>query len=399
MLHQACRPSTRKPSVPKITFLAICHCHAPSHHCTGGNYETLASGPDSPIRVDGLTRRLLQLRQFLNPIQTAANSLVRDARTTMILLAALCVFVLAGGSIASAGTLPTFAENVQPILEANCLVCHGADAPQQGLDLRTAPAILRGGNSGPAIEIGSSTKSLLVERIVAGTMPPGDARLAESEIEVIRRWIDEGAGQEAGALGLNLVTEADVLPILQARCVVCHGKSKQSGGLDLRTQASRLAGGESGPAIVPGKPDESLLIRKVAADLIHPPPKMQYDYAVRNPTEAEMTVLRQWVATGCPPAPEVAVGPIEIGEDDKNFWAFVPPVRPPVPAVKREELVRNPIDAFVLGKLEAHGMSYSPQAEPHELLRRAYLDLTGMPPTPEQTREYLRILRPTATSA
>ena len=392
MLHQVCRASTPKPSVAKITFLAICHCHTLKAPLHGGNYKTLASGPDSPIRVDGLTRRLVLLRRFLNPIQTAADSLVHDARITritMMLLAALCVFILAGGSIASAGTLPTFAENVQPILEANCLVCHGADAPQQGLDLRTAPAILRGGNSGPAIEIGASTKSLLVERIVAGTMPPGDARLAEGEIEVIRRWIDEGAGQEAGVLGLNLVTEADVLPILQARCVVCHGKSKQSGGLDLRTQASRLAGGESGPAIVPGKPDESLLIRKVDSGLLHPSAKMQYDHAVRNPTEAEMTVLRQWVATGCPPAPEVAVGRIEIGEDDKNFWAFVPPVRAPVPAVKREELVRNPIDAFLLRKLEAHGMSYSPEAEPHELLRRAHLDLTGMPPTPQQTREYL----------
>ena len=93
----------------------------------------------------------------------------------MILLTVFCLSILAGGFggfIVSAGTLPTFAENIQPILEANCLVCHGADEPQQGLDLRSAPAVLRGGISGPAIEIGSSTKSLLVERIVAGTMPP-----------------------------------------------------------------------------------------------------------------------------------------------------------------------------------------------------------------------------------
>ena len=301
--------------------------------------------------------------------------------------------ILLSLSVASAAAAdsaaPSFRDDVLPVFEQRCVACHGQQKPQQGLNLTDASAILRGGRSGPAIQIGSSGNSLLLTKLVSGTMPPGGPQLPEEEIELVRRWIDEGAAREAGALGLNLVTEADVLPILQARCVVCHGKSKQSGGLDLRTQASRLAGGESGPAIVPGKPDESLLIRKVAADLIHPPPKMQYDYAVRNPTEAEMIVLRQWVAGGCPPAPEVAVGPIEIGEDDKNFWAFVPPVRPPVPAVKHEDLVRNPIDAFLLRKLEAHGMSYSPQAEPHELLRRAYLDLTGMPPTPAQTREYL----------
>ena len=296
-------------------------------------------------------------------------------------------------SVASAAAAdsaaPSFREDVLPVFEQRCIACHGPQKPQQGLNLTDASAILRGGGSGPAIEIGSSGKSLLLTKLVSGAMPPSGPRLPDEEIELIRRWVDEGAALEAGALGLNLVTEADVLPILQARCVVCHGKSKQSGGLDLRTQASRLAGGESGLAIVPGKPDESLLIQKVDSGLLHPSAKMQYDHAVRNPTEAETKVLRQWIATGCPPAPEMAVEPIEIGEDDKNFWAFVPPVRPPVPAVKHEDLVRNPIDAFLLKKLEAHGMSYSSQAEPHELLRRAYLDLTGMPPTPEQTREYL----------
>ena len=310
----------------------------------------------------------------------------------MILLAALCISILAGGSIVSAGTLPTFAENIQPILEANCLVCHGADAPQQGLDLRTAPAILRGGNSGPAIEIGSSTKSLLVERIVAGTMPPGDAKLAESEIEVIRRWIDAGAAREAGELGLELVTERDVLPIFQARCIVCHGKREQRGGLDLRTQQARLAGGESGPALVPGKPDESLIIQKVEAGEM-PPPDLQYDYAVRNPTNAEVATLRKWVAAGAPSAPEENVpedSAQHLSEADRNHWAFLPPTRPKVPKVKHQELAANPIDAFLLRKLEGKGLVYSEEAAPATLLRRAYLDLTGMPPTPEEVERYLQ---------
>jgi len=293
---------------------------------------------------------------------------------------------VASGAAADSGA-PSFRDDVLPVFKQRCIVCHGREKPQQGLDLTGLSAILRGGSSGPAIQIGSSGKSLLVSKLVAGTMPLGGPKLSEEEVELVRRWVDEGARQEVAASGIDLVTEADVLPIIQARCVVCHGKSKQSGGLDLRTQSARLTGGKSGPAVVPGKPDESLLIQKVEGDLM-PPPEMQYDYAVRNPTEAEMRVLRQWVAIGCPPAPEVIAGPLEIGEDDKNFWAFVPPVRPPVPAVKHEPLVRNPIDAFLLEKLEAHGLSYSREAEPHELLRRAYLDLTGIPPTLEQAREY-----------
>ncbi len=305
---------------------------------------------------------------------------------------ACCSLILLSLSIASAAaadsTAPNFRDDVLPIFEQRCSACHGQQNPQQGLNLMDASAILRGGNSSPAIQIGSSSESLLLTKLVSGTMPPGGPKLPEEEIDIVRRWIDEGVAQEADVLGLSLVTEADILPILQARCVVCHGKTEQSGGLDLRTQASRLAGGNSGPAIIPGDPDQSLLIQKVEADLM-PPPDMQYDYAVRNPTEAETKILRQWVASGCPPAPEVTAGPIVISEEDKNYWAFVPPVRPQVPAVDHEELVRNPIDAFLLEKLEAHGMSYSREAEPHELLRRAYLDLTGVPPTPDQTRKYL----------
>ena len=294
---------------------------------------------------------------------------------------------VAGVAVADAAP-PTFADDVRPILEQKCAMCHGAQLAQQGLDVTSAVALLEGGNSGPAIEIGASGKSLLLDKLVSGSMPPGGPRLPEEEIETLRRWIDQGVALEAASLGVTLVTEADVLPILQARCVACHGKTERRGGLDLRTQAARLAGGESGPALVPGNPDESLLIHKIEADEM-PPVALQKKYAVRTPTEAEIQTLRQWIAAGCPPAPEVEEQPIEFSEADRNFWAFVPPTRPETPSVASRNLVRNPIDAFLLEKLEAQGLSYSPEAEPHELLRRAYLDLTGLPPTPEQSRAYL----------
>ena len=91
-----------------------------------------------------------------------------------------------------------------------------------------------------------------------------------------------------------LVTENEVMPIFQMRCTVCHGKRKQEGGLDLRTQASRLKGGKSGPALVPGKPEDSLLMKRVLSGEM-PPPKMLYEYAVRPPSSSELEVLRQWI--------------------------------------------------------------------------------------------------------
>ena len=309
----------------------------------------------------------------------------------MIALVAFLFCALGAGSVAAASTLPTFAQNIRPILEANCLPCHGGDAPLQGLDLRTVPAVLRGGSSGPVIEIGASAKSLLVERIVAGTMPPGDSKLAESEISVIRRWIDESAAREAGELGTALVTDRDVLPIFQARCVVCHGKREQRGGLDLRRRETRLAGGDSGPSLVPGSPDESLIIQKIEAGEM-PPPDLQYDYAVRNPTDAEVATLRKWVAGGAQPAPKenAPLDPARhLAEADRRHWAFLPSERPSVPKVNNESMVSNPIDAFLLTKLEEKGLAYSEAAHPWTLLRRAYLDLTGMPPSPQEVERYL----------
>ena len=307
-----------------------------------------------------------------------------------VFAALLCALVLVGGADANVAA-PSFERDIRPIFESNCVACHGADAPQQGLDLSTGPGVLRGGGSGSAIEIGSSAKSLLVERIVSGTMPPGEERLAHDDIELIRRWIDAGAAREAGELGVKLVTERDVLPIFQARCVACHGKREQRGDLDLRTQEARLAGGKSGPALVPGRPDESLIIQKIEADEM-PPPDLQYDYAVRNPTDEEVTTLKRWVALGAPPDPQedlAASAGRRLSAADRGHWAFVPPERPEVPQVERSSLVSNPIDAFLLQKLEDQGLSYSEAADPVTLLRRAYLDLTGMPPLPEDVRRYL----------
>ena len=125
--------------------------------------------------------------------------------------------------------------------------------------------------------------SLMVAKIVSGSMPPGK-KLTPTEITAIREWIDAEKPLLAG------ITEADVIPTFQMRCVTCHGKRKQEGGLDLRTQASRLKGGKSGPALIPGKPDESLIMKRITAGEM-PPPKLLFEAFVRPPSSGEVDTL------------------------------------------------------------------------------------------------------------
>lgn len=288
---------------------------------------------------------------------------------------------------------PSFESSVLPIFKTSCLACHSGAQAQAGLDLRAREGLLKGGKSGPAIQPGASDKSLLVEKVASKSMPPVGAKLTDEQIAAIRLWIDKGESKP-----VQLITESDVLPIFQMRCVVCHGKRKQEGGLDLRFHASQMKGGKSGPAIVPGKPDESLLVKRIVSGQM-PPPKLLVEYFVRPPTEAEVDLLRKWIAGGAAPAPkEVEDEKTDrlVTDKDRAFWSFQPPKRPAVPAVQHRDEVRNPIDAFLLQKLEAKGLNYSPPADPGTLLRRVYLDLTGLPPTSAEVDAYLRDSRPDA---
>ncbi len=297
---------------------------------------------------------------------------------------------------------PTFDKDIQPILTKKCLPCHAGKAPQAGLDLRSPATILKGGKSGPAIVTGSSGSSLLMEKIVSRTMPPGDIKLTDQEIEQIQVWIDKGtARSDAGADAKVVnaaVTEQEVLPIFQVRCGVCHGKRKQEGGLDLRTREAGLKGGKSGPALVPGKPDDSLLLQRIKSGEM-PPPNLTllFENSVRPPTDAEIEKLRRWIAAGAPPTPKRKADSLHsdapVRAEDRKFWSFLPPVRPPAPRVRAEHLVRNPVDAFLLGKLEAKNLTYSPQAGRLKLMRRAYIDLIGMLPSPAEIKEYLNDAR------
>ncbi len=175
----------------------------------------------------------------------------------------------------------------------------------------------------------------------------------------------------------------DIQPILQARCFSCHGAKAQMHGLRLDRRSDALKGGGSGvPAIVPGNGSQSLLVKYVSGldkDIVMPP-------AGDRLKPEEVDLLRAWIDGGAV-WPESQPEPTAIRL--VNHWAFQPISHPVAPAVKTP-WGRNPIDAFVLAKLQSRGWKPSPPATPRALLRRTYLDLTGLPPTLEEQREFLK---------
>ena len=231
--------------------------------------------------------------------------------------------LLAGWLAVAPGAIPATADSespagfetrILPILQAKCLACHGPQNQEKELDLGSRQSLLKGGASGPSIVAGSAEQSLLFQKVETGEMPLGQDPLSPGELDSIRRWIDQGAladGQDPAAFQARndlkpAVTSHEVLmPILHVRCLICHGRRKQEAGLDLRTRASILKGGKSGAAMVPGKPEESLLLQRIQAEEM-PPPKSLSQYCVRPVTSGELEKLRRWIAEGAPEAPKKA---------------------------------------------------------------------------------------------
>jgi hypothetical protein len=182
--------------------------------------------------------------------------------------------------------------------------------------------------------------------------------------------------------------EAHIRPLLANNCFKCHGPSKQRGSLRLDSRATILQGGASGPAVVPGKPLESLLIRAVHYQDLEMPPGKKL-------ASRDVALLEEWVKMGAPwpgATAVVAAGPrkegLQVTAQDRQAWAFQPVTRPAVPRPMGPGAA-NPIDAFVLEKLKTRGLTLSPPASKRELIRRAYFDLIGLPPPPEAVDAFL----------
>jgi hypothetical protein len=178
--------------------------------------------------------------------------------------------------------------------------------------------------------------------------------------------------------------ETEVRPILKAHCFHCHGEEeKPKAALDLRLARLIFAGGESGPAVVAGKPDESLLYQRLHAGEM-PPGKKKL-------SAQELATVRRWIAQGARTARKEPddIASAQWTEEERGFWSFQPVRRSAVPRVKQPTLVRTPVDAFLLSALDARGLSFSAPADAATLVRRLSLDLTGLPPTPEQVERYI----------
>jgi hypothetical protein len=180
-----------------------------------------------------------------------------------------------------------------------------------------------------------------------------------------------GTGPAAGA-GVDF--QRQVRPILSDNCFLCHGPDQGTRMADLRLDIKEGAFSvrKNGSPIVPGKPDESLLIKRIfSPDSSFRMPPL---FAHKTLTAEQKETLRKW---------------IEEGAVWKQHWAFVPPVKKNPPAVKDAAWVRTPIDQFLLARLEAEGLKPNQEADRRTLIRRVTLDLTGLPPTPEEVNAFV----------
>src|SRR5262245_38555161 len=189
------------------------------------------------------------------------------------------------------------------------------------------------------------------------------------------------AGNAWGADPVDYVR--DVKPIFAKHCNSCHGPQKQRSGLRLDTAKAVLEGGNSGAVVIAGKSRESMLIQAltgVEGVKAMPPKELP-----RLPAE-QVAILRNWVDQGAKaPATETVEGP----GSKSSHWAFQPIRRSAKPVVSREGWVRNPIDYFILARLEREKIAPSPEADRPTLIRRVSLDLTGLPPTPAELEQVL----------
>ncbi|MBM3739635.1 MAG: DUF1553 domain-containing protein [Acidobacteria bacterium] len=315
------------------------------------------------------------------------------------------VLVVSFASAVALAQAPLFERDVLPIFTANCFSCHGGTA-MVGLDLRTRASVLHGSHQGKIVQAGNAAGSALYEKVKSKVMPPPafNFKLTDAQVETIRQWIEGGAKGEERQAAISPQHaerfEKEAKPVFAARCLSCHGVGNAAAGLDLRTLAGVLGGSSNGPVIVEGASDKSLLVRKIMSRSMPPPG------AGQPVTDAELHTLRQWIDTSRfnvrlerptelrETFTDAEARPVK--EADKQAWAFRRPAAGAPPAVKSKARVRTPIDQFLLARLEGKGLGFSPDAPSLTLLRRAYLDLHGLPPTAQEIDAFLADTKPGA---
>ena len=200
-----------------------------------------------------------------------------------------------------------------------------------------------------------------------------------SSISLLQALADPPASANKNSPPSRTQYTRDILPILSANCFRCHGPDEKTRKAGLRLDASEDAVKvlKSGVrAITPGKPQQSELVARIFSDGIDHMPPAKSEKQLKEP---EKQLLKRW---------------IEEGAEYQRHWAFIAPQRSPVPEPKTKGWARNPIDAFVLAKLQAAGLSPSPEADRFTLARRVAIDLTGLPPRPESVERFINDASP-----
>ena len=206
------------------------------------------------------------------------------------------------------------------------------------------------------------------------------------------------AQEKKSVQSVRLTFERDVVPILRSRCFKCHGEKVRKAGLDLRRKFLMVRGGDSGAAIVSGKPDASLLVEKIRKKQMPPEGETSLD-------KKQVAILVKWIASGAAtqgktelPLETTGVD-AEISVADRQFWSFQPPKLPMVPTPSPSEeadRIRTPIDAFLSSKLAKAGGRFSDDAPKEILIRRLAFDLLSLPPTSDEIDAFLQDERPDA---
>ncbi len=190
----------------------------------------------------------------------------------------------------------------------------------------------------------------------------------------------------------TVIFEKNVRPILKAHCLGCHGEGDElEGNLDLRLVRLILKGGDSGPAVVLNEPTESPLLDRTSSQEMPP--------GDTKLTAEELATIRAWVDSGAKTLrvePESIPDGLYVPEEEREFWSFCPIRNPRIPRVAHEDRVRTPIDAFLLRRLEQQNLSFSPDADRRVFIRRATLDLTGLPPSPAEISRFVEDRHPDA---
>ena len=306
-----------------------------------------------------------------------------------------------------------FETRVRPVLAGSCFECHGR-LRRGGLRLNSRDAMLRGGDTGPAIIPGDPSGSLLIQtvrhEIDGQEMPRDEDPLTPQQIEGLIEWIRIDApwpvvaedAEEAAVVALAdeglspgaRIFVDKVRPVLERSCFTCHTDDERS-GLRLDSRERMLQGGKRGPAIIPGNAEESLIIaalRRVNDDLQMPRDADQLP-------DSEIQGFIDWIQAGAEWAEltaPLAIPRRGVTAAERNFWSFRPLAQPAVPEPDRSDWARTDIDRFVLAKLEEKGLEPLETANRRQLIRRATFDLTGLPPTPEEVEAFVDDTSPDA---